>query len=173
MAEVCAMKAPMDLGRLGISGVIGFAVLLSAMSFGLGTVVPAHRQLEQLTKAEKHLQASTTPIALRSDTASSRPPPVPPISEAPRILQDLAATAEKYQLPLDQATYRFLRQDTVARYEVSVPLKGNYIALRGFLMDALALSPTATLDELSLRRGSASDPVLEATFRLSYPVATP
>ena len=76
---------------------------------------------------------------------------------------------------LESATRRGLRWQRVelrqtldksiglARYEITLPLSGSYMAVRQLVDDALAGDAGLALDQLQLRRPSASSPDVEAT----------
>lgn len=162
-----AMKS-MDLGRLGIAGVAGVALCLFCLSFGLDTVLPAQKELERLRKTEIQLAATAAQLTPAAGKPAITRVTLPPLAGAAEVLEQFAASGKKFKLPVEQASYRFIKEDGSTRYEVILPLKTNYATLRGFLDGALAASPVATLDELTLRRATAVDPVIEANIRLSY-----
>lgn len=158
-----------DLGRLGVAGVAGIALALFCASFALSAVLPAQRDLERMRRLHSQLQATAAQLAPIVEPRSAAEHPVlqKPASAA-TALEQFAATAQKFNIPTEQASYRFVRDEGAARYEVSLPVKTSYQSLRGFLEEALALSTAATLDELTLRRASAVDPVVEASIKLSF-----
>ena len=53
------------------------------------------------------------------------------------------------------------------RYQITLPVKGSYISIRGFLRRVLNDIPSASLDGISLQRQNAGDEILEAQIRLS------
>ena len=55
----------------------------------------------------------------------------------------------------------------VRRYEIALPLKGAYAALRAWLTDLAARQPALAIDELSLHRSAADADQIEGRLRLS------
>lgn len=70
--------------------------------------------------------------------------------------------AQGHSVSLDQSNYRLVEssvESPLARYEIALPVKGNYVAIRSFISQALQESPTLSLDAVSLSRGSANDSI--------------
>ena len=55
----------------------------------------------------------------------------------------------------------------IERYEVALPLRGNYARIRAFLENALIEIPVLSLDHVSFRRKSPGDGAVEAEVRLT------
>jgi hypothetical protein len=70
---------------------------------------------------------------------------------------------------LDSGEYRLSRTagERLARYEITLPLKGSYAQIRGFVADVLAAVPAAVLDEVNLRREGVDSARLDARVRLT------
>ncbi|SFL85017.1 hypothetical protein [Rugamonas rubra] len=83
-----------------------------------------------------------------------------------KILFGLAA---KSGLTLSQGEYKsgYDKASRVATYQVTLPVKGGYAAIWQFCIEALRSMPFAALDELSFRRESIAEPVVEARLRLT------
>lgn len=157
----------MNLGRLGIPGVIGVGLLLFCLSFGLGTVVPARETRQRLIDEESRLAAATlTSHASHVELATGQN--MPPLATAPDLLLSLSKLGDRGGLPMDSVSYQLTQEEGIARYDVSLNLKGTYKDLRGFLRDALALSSSAYVAELSLQRSSAVEASIGATIHLTY-----
>ncbi|MBJ7311421.1 hypothetical protein ACFOLJ_01165 [Rugamonas sp. CCM 8940] len=119
------------------------------------------------------------------------PAPAPPtlVAAAPTANQNLAAfydtlgerryseqqvkilfgLAAKSGLTLSQGEYKsgYDKASRVATYQVTLPVKGSYAAIWQFCIEALRSVPFAALDELSFRRDSIAEPVVEARLRLT------
>jgi len=87
-----------------------------------------------------------------------------------RTLFDLAA---KSGLVLSQGEYKSAwdRNARVHTYQVNLPVKGSYAAIWQFALAALRALPFAALDDVSFRRDSIGDPVVEARLRLTFYLA--
>jgi hypothetical protein len=83
-----------------------------------------------------------------------------------RILFDLAA---KSGLSLNHGDYKaaFDKADRVNTYQVILPLKGPYQSIWQFTLAALREIPFASLDEISFKRETIGEPVVEARVRLT------
>ncbi|MFA9217090.1 MAG: hypothetical protein ACEQSK_08285 [Sphingomonadaceae bacterium] len=83
-----------------------------------------------------------------------------------KLLFDLAA---KSNLTLAQGEYKaaFDKASGVSTYQVLLPVKGSYGAIWQFAMHSLREMPFAALDEISFRRDSIAEPVVEARLRVT------
>jgi hypothetical protein len=83
-----------------------------------------------------------------------------------KTLFDLAGKAG---LALRQGEYKFAydKASGVATYQIALPVKGAYRNIWQFALEALAAVPFAALDEVSFRRETIADPVVEARLRFT------
>lgn len=83
-----------------------------------------------------------------------------------KTLFDLAG---KSNLALNQGEYKFAfdKASGVTTYQVTLPVKGTYRNIWQFALEALAAVPFASLDEVSFRRDTIADPVVEARLRIT------
>ena len=89
-----------------------------------------------------------------------------------KTLFDLAA---RNGLNLEQGEYKISHDQAgrLSTYQVLLPVKGTYAAIWQFALQVLRAVPFASLDEISFRRDSIAQPVLEAHLRLSFYLAKP
>jgi Tfp pilus assembly protein PilO len=87
----------------------------------------------------------------------------------PELLGRINRAAVQNQLLLEKGEYKLSREADfrLARYEVTLPVSGDYARVRGFVNDVLEAVPSAALDELTLKRASIDSPDLEARVRFS------
>jgi hypothetical protein len=166
------------LRRLGMPGILGIGLLLACAAMYAST----QRPLEARIAAER--------AALDSrDTRSSRGgPPLTPEAgledfyrffatgvDAEQQLERLFALARRHQLELLQGSYRYNRApgEKLARYEVTLPVKGTYAQIRHFLASALNEIPIVALDRVAFERKRAADTQVEANIRLTLFVEPP
>lgn len=93
-----------------------------------------------------------------------------PLTEnLPELLGRIYRAAAQNRLLLKKGEYKLSRdaQFRLARYEVTLPLNGDYASVRGFVNDVLQSVPSAALDELTLKREAVDQPELEARVRFS------
>lgn len=161
------MKA-LALEKLGLPGIAGIGLLLFCLFFYFGSVSSAQENLASLETERAQLAATAVTLAEKAAPPGGRGQHLRPISEAPELLKQLNALAEKDGVTIARASYEIKEKEGQQRLQVSMPLRVGYPSLRAYLIDALALSPSASLDELSLQRTQASDAAVEAQVRLSY-----
>nr|HQT27226.1 hypothetical protein [Burkholderiales bacterium] len=69
----------------------------------------------------------------------------------------------------ERGEYKYIPEKSgrLAMYQISFPLKGDYVAIRKFIVDVLNALPFAALDDASFRRESVGSPVLDAKIRFT------
>ena len=139
-------------------------------------------QLEQQTAARK------TMLFAAQKTLTSAPPvaiaPALPLAEqrlqhfydllgetryAEQQVKTLFALAAKNGLSLNQAEYKFAANKTglFHTYAISLPVKGQYGAIRQFCEQVLLAIPFASLDAIDFKREAVSNPNLDAKLRFT------
>ena len=162
------MRRPAILDRLGVPGVAGLGLLLFSAAFHLAATAPARAELDDLRAEIGRLTAAAP---------GSRPAAVVPVqqlpsfAQAPELLKQINALAEKNGVAVTRSSYQVKAEDSTRVYEVDLPLRVAYPTLRAYLRDVLSLAPTARLDDLNLHRAQATDPVVDAEVRLSFSFA--
>jgi hypothetical protein len=166
------------LRRLGAPGVVAIGVLVACATL----FASAHRPLQARIALER--------AALESHDARVAGGGSPLSTEAgletfyrffatgvgaERQLERLFALAKRHQLELLQGSYRYNRTpgEKLARYEVTLPVKGSYAQIRRFLAAALNEIPVASLDRIAFERKRAADSQVEASIRFTLFVDQP
>lgn len=92
---------------------------------------------------------------------------------AEQQVKTLFAIAAKSGLRLDQAEYRasFDRTSGVTAYQIQLPVKGSYEAIRMFCEQTLLAIPFASLDDIGFKREEIGMADLEARVRLTLYLA--
>jgi hypothetical protein len=77
--------------------------------------------------------------------------------------------AASHGVKLDKGEYRYIRQPGAdfGQYEMSLPLQGDYVAIRAFLADLLAEQPGLALDEIGFSRNRISDADVTVAARMT------
>lgn len=91
-------------------------------------------------------------------------------------LKTLFAIAAKHNLVLSQAEYKaaYDKNGQFHTYQINLPVKGAYPAIRQFCEQMLLAIPFASLDEMTFKRESVGAPALEAKLRFTlYLSSTP
>jgi len=171
------MRARLDalLARLGVAGVLGIGVLIACAAFHAGTLLPAQRELAAQRAALERLRARGPFQPLAADRLAGELerfrglfPPVEALGGQVELLHRLARNSG---LELAQGEYRLERRATgLWAYRVSLPARGTYPQVRGFVAAALEALPTASLDALRFERKRANERLLDTQIRLTLHV---
>jgi hypothetical protein len=78
-------------------------------------------------------------------------------------------------LTLDLGEYSMVQErgSRLARYQITLPLKGNYAQIRSFIGEVLREVPASSLDDIALKREAIGSPLLDARIKLTLFVAAP
>lgn len=88
----------------------------------------------------------------------------------PDLIAGIYECSRNYGLMVEQGSYRLLQEspaESLIRYEITLPVKGDYSAIRGFISQVLIELPTLSLDAISLNRANSGDPMIEAELRMT------
>jgi Tfp pilus assembly protein PilO len=155
----------LSLGHVGLAGV---GLCLFCLSFYFGTVKPLGDELAELRSSVAALERQALPVAGSLAPEKKPEPNFPAPDELPRLIERLQILAERRGIMLDRPVYQ-VTQDAgsgVVDYEISVSAKGGYPDIRTFVADLALPQEGAVMTGLSLRRGNAADPLVEAHLRL-------
>lgn len=88
--------------------------------------------------------------------------------DIPAVLQSLHDAAKQTGLTLDQGEYRLLPEvgSGLQRYDIVLPIKGRYGAMRKFIQSILLSNPGVALTGLTFTRQMASEADLTAQIQL-------
>jgi Tfp pilus assembly protein PilO len=156
-------------------GLLGLALLVVAVAFHAVGVRPLQARAVALESEARTLAAK---IGTRGSPAE-RPTQrsqlsnfyafFPVIAAVPELLGKMQIAARDNGLQLQKGEYRLTqeREFPLARYQVTLPVRGTYPQVRGFVNDVLKLVPAAALDDLTLKREAAGDPQVDARVRFT------
>jgi hypothetical protein len=82
-------------------------------------------------------------------------------------LDKIYQVADKQKLSLAKGEYKILPEQSgqLLRYEISLPVSGPYIQLRAFMLGVLQDIPSASLQDVRLKRESIAKDNVDATIR--------
>jgi hypothetical protein len=85
------------------------------------------------------------------------------------VLRDLFTAAEKAELELEQADYKWIAEPSAAsrRLQINLPVKGSYSAIRALCEHLLLAQPALSLDDFALRRESVADEAAVANLQFT------
>jgi hypothetical protein len=92
----------------------------------------------------------------------------PSVRSAPQWLEKLVALAESCGLSIDQGEYQAApdKVGRLVRFQMTLPLKGEYSQIRRFLAALPTELPAVSLEKVQFERQSIADPEVLASIRL-------
>lgn len=162
------------LRRLGTPGVVGIGVLVAAASMYFSAHVPLQAQVDALraelarTEAQEAAGRGAPRLAADGGLAEFYRFFATGI-DAEEWLARLFGLARAHRLELPQGAYRYNRvsAERLARYEVTLPVTGQYPQIRRFIAAALNEIPVASLDRIAFERKRAAETQVEASIRFT------
>lgn len=163
------------LTRLRWPGLVGVGLIVFTAGLTAVTIRSGQERLRALNEEVATLssrlgQRGTTNASTSGRSQLSNFYAFFPLTESvPELLGRIHRAAMQNQLLLRKGEYKFSREADfgLGRYEVTLPVSGDYARVRGFVNDVLQAVPSAALDELTLKRESVDQPELEARVRFS------
>jgi Tfp pilus assembly protein PilO len=162
------------------TGALGLALLLCAAALYVFGIAPATERLAQLSAERVELSArlgtrgqQRQPVT-QSSQLSNFYAFFPSTSTVSELLRSIESAAQANALLLQKGEYRLSqeRQFRLARYQVTLPVRGAYTDVRGFVNDVLEAVPAAALEDLTLKREQIGDPQIEARVRFTLYLGT-
>jgi Tfp pilus assembly protein PilO len=155
-------------------GWAGLALAAFALAFYGAAVHPGKARLRNLDDEAAQLARQTggrmaaAPVTSRSQLSNFYAF-FPLTEEVPGLLSQLQDAATAHDLLLEKGEYRLIREKgfRVARYQATLPVRGSYRDVRGFVNDVLDSVPSVALEELTLKRESVDERELEAKVRFT------
>lgn len=175
---VALLQARLLLRRLGPGRSIAILLLVFATALWSWIVPQAQRRAAQQHDALVRLQRAPAP---GSALAAARSTSVPQqrlaafydmLGErryAEQQLGNLFSIADQAGLKFAQGEYK-LRYDAPSRswrYQLVLPVRGSYAALRRFTEKMLVALPFAAIDDLGFSRQTIGEPLLDARLRMT------
>lgn len=165
-----AWHARRTLEQVGLPGIAGLGVLAFCVTFTFSTVIPMGNELRSLNAATAVKRVTKNADQMTPDrqlTAFYQS--FPTVTNASDALDKLHEAAVNQGVALEQGEYHLVRHgtDKLARYEIVLPIKSDYLHLRRFLSQALADMPYLSLDSVEFQRQKISDTVLDAQVKMT------
>lgn len=93
----------------------------------------------------------------------------PALSTLPDWLERVYSAAEKNGVALEIGEYRLVQEKNwkLTRYQVTLPVKGSYQQIRGFIAQVLTDVPASALEEIGFRRDTVGSDRIDARLRLT------
>lgn len=166
-----------EFSRLGWPGLAGLALLAAAAVLWLGAWSPDEGRARQLRAEVAGLRTRLHSAGASGSAAAAALPSnratqlatfhefFPAVSTLPDWLAALHAAAARNRLALESGDYTLVPprgEQRLWRYEISLPMKGTWPQLRGFVSEALEQIPAAGLENVVLRREAVGAAQVEA-----------
>ncbi|MCP2226010.1 MAG: GspMb/PilO family protein [Pseudomonas mandelii] len=165
------------LQGLGMPGLAGLAMLLLALAWALGGLMPDWNSLqtlsqqtreagEYLAKVEDGSVAAPVVPQRQLDDFRSKLPSQPQATVAIDKIYALAAQEHitlargEYSLGIDPKTH-------LARYQILLPVRGSYPQLRRFLHALLGQLPAVVVEDVEFQRKKIADTDLTGRIRMT------
>lgn len=159
--------------KLRWPGLAGLALLVFTAGLTVFSIESTRQRLKALDRETVTLKARLGKRDINTPTATGRSQlsnfyaffPLP--ENVPELLSRINRSASEHQLLLEKGEYKLNREAEfgLARYQVTLPVSGQYADVRGFVNDVLEVVPSAAVEELTLKRQSIDIPELEARVR--------
>lgn len=164
------------LRTLGGPGVLAMAGLAALPVFYFSAIRPLQAHLDEVSQGVARRYEEEA-LARRSDGNRPRGPDeqlaayygfFPPVRSAPQWLEKLVALAESHGLSLDQGEYQAApdKVGKLVRFQMTLPMKGEYPQIRRFLADLPGELPAVALEQVQFERDSIADPEVDTKVRL-------
>jgi hypothetical protein len=167
------------VASLGWPGKAALALLALTAVFYQAALSPLEAQRESLERsADGARRRHSDPNFVRTASASSKLSAFYRFFEREESTTDwlakLYAIADKSGVSLQRAEYRLTRgPGRLDRYEIALPLSGDYGQIRAFLENALIEIPVLSLDQVNFRRKRADDLTVDTDVRFTLHVLRP
>jgi hypothetical protein len=164
------------LRRIGYPGLFALALLMVTTAIALW--LPRLKLQSDELRATLAVQASmldrqNRPSQRRltsEERAAEFVASAPTLSQSASDLSEVFAIAKRRNLALPKGDYQLKAEPntTLVSYSITLPLRNDYGALKGFTADVLEALPHASLDELRMSRADAGSSVLDAVVRFTF-----
>jgi hypothetical protein len=160
------------LRGLGVAGVLGLGVLVACAGFWASALAPAREELAAQRLAVERLRSRTPyqPVSTsgRGEEMRRFHGLFPPAEGLTDQLQQVHRLARAAGLELAQGEYRLERPAYgLWAYRLTLPVRGTYPQLRGFVAALLANMRTASIEALRFERKKAAEAELDAQLRIT------
>lgn len=168
-----------QLQRQGWLAVVGLLLLLLALGLQWAWVDGLHvrnSELQEALTAQRQAQVRKPQASeQKAQRQAAFYAALPDATEAVEAIGVLNRAAARQKVALVTAEYRVTRSGAgpLLRYQINVPLRGDYVHLHAWLSEVMNALPNAALDELSLKRDDAAVDALEARARFTVFLRVP
>lgn len=169
-----------QIGRLGIMGKIGLGLIVATGIYFFSAVLPQESVLQKLKQRAETLQMQAqskqspgdaeTGIKMTGDQAlQAFYDFFPQIDSSPFWIRELVRIAKKHNVELNSSEYRLVNENEarLARYEMILPVRGQYSQIRAFMADALENVPAMAISAIAIKRENVTAEKLEVRLEIN------
>lgn len=161
--------------KLGWAVLAGGALIIGATLFCLGLGMPTEYRLHGM---ETHVSKMRMAVGQRKTSWVPESPQaavqifyrsLPAEAVIPDLMEKIFDAAYDCDLATEHGEFKLLREKDAAfsRYQIVLPVQGNYADIRQFVNRVLQEIPSAALDGISFSREDAHNPEVDAKVRLT------
>jgi hypothetical protein len=167
-----------ELGSIGLASLACLAAVALFFFFVLQPLETHNGKLEQQLALNARQDAGSNPAQVRASAPAAKMATfynyLKTGQRTTDFLDRLYSIGETAGVELRSADYRVQKTGTrIERYEIKVPVSGNYAQIRAFLGNALAEIPVLSLDEVKFKKERAGDQSVQADLRLTLHLINP
>lgn len=168
-----------QLQRHGWLAAAGLLVLVAAIALQMLWVdslharnAALHQELREQRQAQAQKPQANEDKAQRQAAFFAT---LPDATEAVEAIAVLNQAAQRNKVALVTAEYRVTRAGSgpLLRYQISVPLRADYVHLHAWLTQVLNALPHAALDDISFKRDDVGQEQLDARVRFTVFLRAP
>jgi len=155
---------------IGVPGGAGLALLAGALIAVLLWLRPLHREVAQLrAQLARHAPEGRLAGADDAGRLAALLAAMPTRDQLPEILGKVVAQAQAAGLELESGHYEYTvpAGTTLARYELHLPVRGPYGAVRTFADGVLVAVPAAALVGMHLERDTVGSAQVQADLQFA------
>ena len=174
-SQVSRLRLPRAARDLDRSAMAAIALAVLALGLYALAVRPLATQAQSLRDRVAALESSAGNP--RRDAEPVRPATqlavfyeqLPGVAQAPEVVRQLHAQAQRAGLVLDRGEYRPLPDASakLVRYQIVLPVRGSYPQVRRFLAGAMRDMPGLALDGIAFQRDRGAAGQLEVQLRFT------
>lgn len=161
------------LAQFGLVGVAGLVITVFCLLFYATALAPLRVEVLAFKSENISKQAGISGANRLAEAPAAQLDAFyrnfPNATRLPDVLDSLNRIANEQGVILEQGAYRLqpAGPDGLVRYEMTLPIKSNYMHLRGFISNLLVEWPNVSLDSVSFQRQKVSDAAMEAQIKLT------
>jgi Tfp pilus assembly protein PilO len=167
--------------KLGLWGILSLAILTACGAFYVSKVQALQKTNANLQQHQhkKPLQKPTVSLLMLNETANNSAEALheffngfPAPDDLPILLQTIHQKAKRAHLNLNSGNYKLEKiintssptQDTLIKYQINYPVKGQYSDIQTFVNATLAAIPSLAIADMEIKRETTLEELVEVNI---------